>query len=59
MASTFQAASHPARQTVTLRPPLRVNGGAGRAVRDVTKAFPRIGMTYLSMRNQFFMIVIT
>jgi hypothetical protein len=44
---------------VTLRPPLRVNGGAGRAVRDVTKAFPRIGMTYLSMRNQFFVIVIT
>ncbi|GAA1297061.1 hypothetical protein GCM10009610_02270 [Pseudonocardia xinjiangensis] len=35
----FPAVPHPARQTVTLRPPLRVSGGAGRAVRDATKAF--------------------
>jgi hypothetical protein len=55
----FPAVPHPARQTVTLRPPLRVSGGAGRAVRDATKAFRQIGMTYLSITQPSYVIVIT
>jgi hypothetical protein len=55
----FLAAPRPARQTVTLRPTLRMSGGVSWAANDVTKAFHGNGMTYLSMTQPHSVIVIT
>jgi len=41
-AVTVLAVPHPARQTVALRPPLRVSSDVSRAARDVTKAFTEL-----------------